>query len=79
MAYAFWVHKTATPKNWLMRVEGLISELLVAGSSWPCPFLHLKCFCFAYHCCQQIMLQITGTAKIITEEHKLWTRKRHKN
>ena len=23
----------------------LISELLVAGSSWPCIFLHPKCFC----------------------------------
>ena len=24
LAYAFWVHKNATPKNWLMRVKGLI-------------------------------------------------------
>ena len=24
MAYAFWVHKNAPPKNWLMRVRGLI-------------------------------------------------------
>ena len=23
LAYAFWVHKNATPKNWLMRVKGL--------------------------------------------------------
>ena len=22
LAYAFWVHKNATPKNWLMQVEG---------------------------------------------------------
>ena len=23
LAYAIWVHKNATPKNWLMRVKGL--------------------------------------------------------
>ena len=23
LAYAFWVHKNAMPKNWLMRVKGL--------------------------------------------------------
>ena len=28
----------------------LISELLVAGSSWPRTFLHPRCFCLAYHC-----------------------------
>ena len=23
LVYAFWVHKNATPKNWLMQVKGL--------------------------------------------------------
>ena len=23
LAYAIWVHKNTTPKNWLMRVKGL--------------------------------------------------------
>ena len=29
LAYAFWVHKNATPKNWLMRVKGKLYQILV--------------------------------------------------
>ena len=30
LAYAFWVHKNATPKNWLMRVKGLKAATYLA-------------------------------------------------
>jgi len=29
LAYAIWVHKNATPKNWLMQVKGLNNYLEV--------------------------------------------------
>ena len=31
LAYAFWVHKNATPKNWLMRVKGLSIYILTSN------------------------------------------------
>jgi len=31
LAYAIWVHKNATPKNWLMRVKGLIVQQGTVG------------------------------------------------
>ena len=29
MAYAFWVHKNAMPKNWLMQVKGLKRKQII--------------------------------------------------
>ena len=33
LAYAFWVYKTAAPKNWLMRVKGLNNYILIPSNS----------------------------------------------
>ena len=46
LAYAFWVHKNATPKNWLMRVKGLICRQLnkeiIHKNDYVCVFSGIK-------------------------------------